>query len=157
MEGLNKLCLCPYLRQWISKNAWAKFNLGQLVQVQAQELRIPNQWGGLFTYKQWYAPTFTHLTLYLTPLHQPKTHVFTKNCHPKSYFFTLSRILEIFHSKTPNWLEFEKKVPKWPLFIWLLSLKDPLFFALHTHVCFRGMLLPKTQSEARKFCILETE
>ena len=42
-------------------------------------------------------------------------------------FFTLSRILEIFHSKTPNRLEFEKKVPKCPLFLWLLPLKDPLF------------------------------
>ena len=27
------------------KQAWAKFNLGQLVKVQAQELRTPNQWG----------------------------------------------------------------------------------------------------------------
>ena len=72
-------------------------------------------------------------------------------------FFTLSRILEIFHSKTPNRLEFEKKVPKCPLFLWLLLLKDPLFFALHTHVCFREMLLTQTQPEARKCCILEAE
>ena len=50
-----------------------------------------------------------------------------------------------------------KMVPKCPLFLWLLSLKDPLYFALQTHVCFRGILLPQTQSEARKFCILETE
>ena len=94
------------------------------------------------------------------PLFSPPTSVqnpcfYQKNCHPKSYFFTMSRILEIFHSKTPNRLEFEKKVPKCPIFLWLLSIKDPLFFALHTHVCLRGMLLPQTRLE--KFCILETE
>ena len=65
-------------------------------------------------------------------------------------FFTLSSILEIFHSKTPNPLEFEKKVPKCPQFLWCLSLKDPL-----NMVCLRGMLLTQTQSEAGKFCILE--
>ena len=44
-----------------------------------------------------------------------------------------------------------------PILLWLLSLKDPLFFfALHTHVCLRGML-PQTRSEAGKFCILKTE
>ena len=57
-------------------------------------------------------------------------------------FFTLSRILEIFHSKTPNRLEFEKKVPKCPQFLWRLSLKDPLFFALHTHGLFEGNVAP---------------
>ena len=96
------------------------------------------------------------------PLFNPPTSAqnpcFYQELSPKVLFvFTLSRILEIFHSKTPNWLEFEKKVPKCPLFLLLLSLKDPLFFALHTHVCFRGMLLPQTRSEAGKCCILETE
>ena len=61
------------------------------------------------------------------PLFSPKI--------PKVLFFsTLSKILEIILSKTPNRLEFEKKVPKCPLCLWLLSLKDPLFFALHAHV-----------------------
>ena len=148
-----------YLRPWISKHAWAKFNLGQLVQVRAHELRIPNQWGIAHIYKQWYAPTARHLTLYFHPPTSAQKTLFLpqKNCHPKSFFFTLSRILEIFHSKTTNRLEVEKRVPKWPLFLWLLSLKDPLFFALHTHVCLRGMLLPQTRSKAGKFCILETE
>ena len=84
-------------------------------------------------------PTATLLTPYFNPLHQhdqpePKTPVFTKNCHPRPISSTLSKILEISHSKTPIRLEFEKKVPKFPLFLWLLSLKDPLFFALHAHV-----------------------
>ena len=35
--------------------------------------------------------------------------------------------------------------------------RPPIFCLACTHVCFRGMLLPQTQSEARKFCILETE
>ena len=96
------------------------------------------------------------------PLFSPPTSAknpsFYQKLSPKVlFFFTLSRILEIFYSKTPNRLEFEKKVSKFPLFLWLLSLKDPLFFALHAHVCFRGMLLPQTQSEAGNFCILKTE
>ena len=66
-------------------------------------------------------------------------------------FFTLSRFLEIFHSKTPNQLEFEKKVPKCPLFLWLSSLKDPLFFALHTHVCFRECCSLKHSQKLENF------
>ena len=73
-------------------------------------------------------------------------------------FVTLSRILEIFHSKTPNERKFEKKVPKCHLFLYgFCHWKTPYFFALHTHVCLRGMLLPQTRSETGKFCILETE
>ena len=146
-----------YLRPWISKHAWAKFNLGQLVKVQAQELRTPNQWGN-----HSHISNGTHQLPHIWPF------IFTPNISPKPLFlpkivtqspvfFTLSRILEIFLSKTPNRLEFGKKVPKCPLFLWLLLLKDPLLFALHTHVCLRGMLLPQTRSEAGKFCILETE
>ena len=45
-------------------------------------------------------------------------------------FVTLSRILEIFHSKTPNELEFEKKVPKCHLFVYgFCHWKTPYFLA----------------------------
>ena len=74
-----------------------------------------------------------HIRPYIfTPLHQPKTPVFAKNCHPKSQCHTVqvSRILEIFHSKTPNRLEFEKKVPKCHLFCsGFCHWKTPYFFA----------------------------
>ena len=60
---------------------------------------------------------------------------FYQKLSPKVLFlFTLSKILEIFLSKTSKRLEFEKKVPKCPLFLWRLSLKDPLFLALHARV-----------------------
>ena len=131
-----------YLRPWISKHAWAKFNLGQLVKVQAQELRTPNQWGN-----HSHISNGTHQLPHIWPF------IFTPNISPKPLFlpkivtqnpvfFTLSRILEIFLSKTPNRLEFEKKVPKCPLFLWLLWLKDPLLFALHTHGLFEGNVAP---------------
>ena len=42
-------------------------------------------------------------------------------------FVTLSRILEIFHSKTPNELEFEKKVPKCRLFFMAFVTERPPF------------------------------
>ena len=146
-----------YLRPWISKHAWAKFNLGQLVKVHAQELRTPNQWGN-----HSHISNGTHRLPHIWPF------VFTPNISPKPLFlpkivtqspsfFTLPRILEIFLSKTPNRLEFEKKVPKCPLFLWLLWLKDPYFLPCIHMVCLRGMLLPQTRSEAGKFCILETE
>ena len=97
------------------------------------------------------------------PLFSPPTYISPKPLFlPKivtqsEIFFTLSRILEIFHSKTPNRLEFEKKVPKCPLFLWLLSLKDPLFFALHTHGLFEGNVAPSNTVRSWKFCILATE
>ena len=97
-----------------------------------------------------------------TPYISPKPLFLPKIVTQSPIFFTLSRISEIFHSKTPNRLEFEKKVPKCPLFLWLLSLKDsldPLFFALHTHGLFEGNVAPlnTVRTEAGKFCILETE
>ena len=90
------------------------------------------------------------------PLFSPPTSAqnpcFYQKLSPKVlFFFTLSRILETFHSKTPNRLEFEKKVPKCSLFVWLLSLKDPFFLPCIHMVCLRGILLPQTQSEAGKF------
>ena len=132
MEGLNKLCLSIYLRPWISKHAWANSIAAsrsrsklktQNPKPKADHSRINNGTHRL-----------SHI-FYFHPLHQPKNPVFTKNYLPKSFIFsTRSKILEIFNSKTPNRLEFEKKVPKCPLFLWLLSLQDPLFFALHAHV-----------------------
>ena len=86
-----------------------------------------------------------------TPYISPKPLFLPKIVTQSPIFFTLSRILEIFHSKTPNRLEFEKKVPKCSLFLWLLSLKDPYFLPCIHMVCLRGMLLPHTQSEAGKF------
>ena len=98
--------------------------------------RIPNQWGVTHiqtmvrTDRHTFGPLFSPLTSAKNPCFYPKI------VSQSLLFFphTLSKILEIFHSKTPNRLEFEKNLPKCPLFLWLLSLKDPLFFALHAHV-----------------------
>ena len=70
--------------------------------------------------------------LILTPYIWKKNPVFNQKIVTQSpVFSTLSKILETVHSKTPiGW----KKVPKCPLFLWLLSLKDPQFFALHASV-----------------------
>ena len=59
--------------------------------------------------------------------HLPTLFLFSPLCQYNNFFW-------------PNRLEFEKKVPKCPL--WLLSLKDPLFFALHTHGLFEGNVAP---------------
>ena len=86
----------------------------------------------------------THWLPHFWPLHQSKTPVFTKIVTQSPIFTTLSKFLKIFHSKTPNRLEFKKNMPKFPLFLWPLLLKDPLFFCL-AYMCFRGMVLPQTQ------------
>ena len=70
--------------------------------------------------------------LILTPYINQKPLFLPKHVTQSPVFSTLSKILETVHSKTPNRLE--KKVPKYPLFLWLLSLKDPQFFALHASV-----------------------
>ena len=96
------------------------------------------------------------------PLFTPPTSAqnpcFYQKLSPKVLFFSHCPEFWKFFTQRPliGW-NLRKRYPKCPLFLWHLSLKDPLFFALHTHVCFRGMLLPQTQSKARKFCILETE
>ena len=64
-------------------------------------------------------------------------------------FFKLSRILQIFHSKTPNRLEFEKKLPKCLLLSWLLLLKGPYFCLACT--CLRGMLILKHSQKLENF------
>ena len=97
--------------------------------------------------------------IFSPPYISPKP-LFLPKIVTQSHSVTLSKcpeFLEIFHSKTPNRLEFEKKVPKCRLFCYgFCHWKTPYFFALHTHVCLRGML-PQTRPEAGKFCFLETE
>ena len=81
----------------------------------------------------WYAPTTTPLTPYFNPLHQPKKNLFLpKNCHPKSCFFHTVQNFGNCSLKDPK--SAGKKVPKCPLFLLLLPLKDPQFFALHASV-----------------------
>ena len=76
-----------------------------------------------------------------------------KNCHPKSCFSTVSKILETVNSKTPNRLE--KRYPNALYFYGFCHWKTPIFCL--SCKCLRGMLLPQTRSEAGKCCILETE
>ena len=133
-------------------HAWAKFNRVQMVQVQPQEVRIPNQWG------------ITHMVRTnchtFDPLFQPitstKTPFFTKKLSPEVIFF-------LFHT-VQNFGKFSLKDPKSagicekgtqmpPIFIAFVTERPPIFcFAC---ICLRGMLLPQTRSEAGKFCILK--
>ena len=87
--------------------------------------------GGSLT---WYAPTATPLTPYFNPLHQPKTPVFTKKLSPKVLFFPHCPKFWKLFTQRPQIGWKKKQVPKCPLFLWLLSLKDPQFFALHASV-----------------------
>ena len=81
--------------------------------------RLPHIWPYIFTPTSAQNPSFCQKL-------SPKVTVSTVQ---------VSRILEIFHSKTPNRLEFEKKVPKCRLFCYgFCHWKTPYFFALHTHV-----------------------
>ena len=89
-----------------------------------------------------------HIWPYIfTPYISPKPLFLPKIVTQSPIFVTLSRILEIFHSKTPNELEFEKKGTQMPpILLWLLSLKDPLFFCLAYIWLFEGNVAPSTRS-----------
>ena len=119
-----------YLRPWISTNARAKFNLGQLVQVQAQELRIPYQTnGGSLTYKQWYAPTATHLTLYLTPYISPKP-MFSPKIVTQSPIFSHCPEFWKFFTQRPliGW-NLRRRYPNAPYFYGFCHWKTPYFLS----------------------------
>ena len=99
MEGLNKLFMSMYLRPWISKHAWAKFNFGQLVKVQAQELRTPNQWGNLS-----HIHNGTHRLPHIWPFIFTPTSAqnpcFYQKLSPKVlFFFTLTKIWKFFSQR----------------------------------------------------------
>ena len=142
LEGLNKLCLCPctweheYPRMHGLSSISASWSRSKLKNKEYQTN------GGSLTYKQWYAPTATHLTLYLTPYISPKPMFLPKIVTQSPIFFTLSRILEIFHSKTPNRLEFEKKVLKMPpIFMAFVTERPPIFCLAYTCL-FQGNVAP---------------
>ena len=97
-------------------------------QVKAQELRIPNQWGDHSRGTHQLPPS----TPYFNPLHQPKTPVFTKKLSPKVLFFPhCPKFWKLFTQRPQIG---RKKGTQMPLFLWLLSLKEPQFFALHVSV-----------------------
>ena len=151
MKGLNKLCLSNVHVLETMNTQSSMHGPSSIVAFRCKLKNLEFQTnGGSLT---WYAPTVTPLTPYFNPLHQLKTHVFTKKCSPqnlKSCFSTLSKILETVHSKTPNWLE--KRYPNAPYFYGFCHWKTPIFC-----LACKVMLLPQTRSEAGKFCILETE
>ena len=125
IEGLNKLCLCPCTwdheyssmhglssisASWSRSKLWRTKNtkpMGDHSHINNGTHRLPHIWPFIFT-----------------PYISPKPLFLPKIVTQSPIFFTLSRILEIFHSKTPNPLEFEKKVPECPQFLWRLSLED---------------------------------
>ena len=99
--------------------------------MQAQELRIPNQWGGSLT---WYAPTATPLTPYFNPLHQPKNTVLTKKLSPKVLFFSLCPKFWKLFTQRPH-IGWEKRYPNAPIFMAFVTERPPpQFFALHARV-----------------------
>ena len=146
-----------YLRPWISKHAWAKFNLGQLVKVQAQELRTPNQWGN-----HSHISNGTHQLPHIWPFIFTPTSAqnpcFYQKLSPKVLFFSHCPEFWKFFSQRPliGW-NLRKRYPNVPYFYGFCDWKTPYYLPCIHMVCLRGMLLPQTWSEAGKFCILETE
>ena len=68
------------------------------------------------------------LPFIFTPYISPRPLFLPKIVTQRPIFFTLSRILEIFHSKTPIRLEFEKKGTKMsPIFYGFCHWKTPYF------------------------------
>ena len=122
------------LRPWIPKHVWAKFNRGKSVQVQAQVLRIPNQWGD-HSHGTHRLPHFWPVIL--TPYISQTPQFLPKIVLQSPIFSTLSKILETFTLKDPKsvgiWKK-KKKHPNAPYFYGFCHWKTPLFFALHACV-----------------------
>ena len=152
MEGLNKLCLWPCT----SDHEYASMHgLGSIVTSRSRpKLKIPNQWG--ITHINSGTYWLRHFWPFIFSLHQIKTPVFTKNCRPKSNFFHIVQNFRNVSLKDLKWAGIWEKGTQMPPILWLLSLKYPLYFCLAC-TWLREMLLCQTQSEFRKFCILETE
>ena len=120
-----------YLSPWISKHAWAKFNHGQAVQVQAQELKPMGD--------------HSHITMVLTDCHtfDPLFAPLTSAQNPVFYQKLSHKVL--FFPHCPNFLKFftqrpqigwnlRQRYPNAPNFLKFCHMKNPLFFALHAHV-----------------------
>ena len=152
MKGLNKLCLsnvhvlvtmntqaCMGLVQsWpvVSGASSRTYNSKPMGDHSRGTHQLPHLW-----------------PLILTPYISPKPLFLPKNCHPKSCFFHTVQNFGNCSLKDPK--SAGKKVPKCPLFLWFLSLKNPNF--LPCMQVFEGNVAPQTRSEPGKFCILETE
>ena len=147
MEGLNKLCLCPRRPTWDHEyqSMHGVSSISASRSRQGPSSRTPNQWGN-----------HSHINNGTHRLpHQPKTHVFTKNCHPKSYFFHCPEFWKFFSQRTLIDWNLRKRYPNVPYFYGFCDWKTPYFLPCIHMVCLRGML--QTGSAAGKFCILETE
>ena len=97
--------------------------------------------------------------IFSPPYISPKP-LFLPKIVAQSHSVTLSKCPEFrkFFTQRPliGW-NLRKRYPNATYFVMaFVTERPPYFFALHTHVCLRGML-PQTWSEAGKFCILETE
>ena len=100
-----------------------------------------------------------HIRPYIfTPLHQPQTPVFAKNCHPKSQCHTVqvSRILEFFTQRPLIGWNLRKRYPNAAYFVMAFVTERPPIFCLAYTCLFEGNVASNTV-RSWKICILETE
>ena len=122
--------------------------------MQAQELRIPNQWGIIHVVR-----TNCHT---FDPLFQPHTSAknscfYQKNCHPKSCFFHTVQNFGNCSLKDPK--SAGKKGNQCTVFLSFFMAfvtERPPVFCLACMQVFEGNVAA-SNTEAGKFCILETE
>ena len=89
------------------------------------------------------------------PLFSPPTSAqnpyFYQKLSPKVLFFSHCPEFWKFFTQRPlfGW-NLRKRYQNVPYFLWLLSLKDPLFFASHIHGLFRGNVAPSNTARSWK-------
>ena len=84
-----------------------------------------------------------HILPYIfTPPTSAQNPFFCQNCHPKSYFCHTVQNFGNFSVKDKSAGIWEKGTQMPPIFLWLLSLKDPLFFCLAYTCLFEGNVAP---------------
>ena len=129
-----------YLRPWISKHTWVKFNRSQLVQVEAQELKIPNQWG--ITHIKKGTHQLPHFwPLIFTPYISQKPLFLPKRLSPKVLFFPhCPKFWKVFTQRPQIGWNLRKRYPKSPYFYSFCHWKTP-YFLPYMHM-FEGNVPP---------------
>ena len=159
MEGLN----CVYVHVLETMNIQAWHGLSSMAARQSspssrtKNPNFPNQWGS-FTYKLLYAPTA--ILLFFDPLFSPLTSAknpcFYQKLSPEVLFFSHRSGFWKFFTQRPLIARIWEKGTQMSLILMAFVTERPHIFCLAC-TCLRGMLLPQTQSEAGKCCILELE
>ena len=154
MEGLNNCVYYVHVLETMNSHYSSMHGLsrGQSFQGPSSRTQNPKPMGShslINNLTHWLKPLFW-------PLTSAKNPCFYQKLSPKlPLSSTLSKFWKFFTQRPQIEWNLRKMYRKCPLFLWLfVNERPPIPLPC---MCFRGILLRQTRSEAGKFCICETE